>query len=111
MTTPLILSNFTPAIMLFLVAMATRFFPPTKEGSAITISAPEWWRRDQKTWESAYKFLSKRYLQYSILLAGICVVFLFFDLSYGATIGYLLLIAFFAIAQVQVRHFMNTSIK
>jgi len=111
MDTTLIITSFTPAIMLFLVAMAVRFFPPTREGNAIVMSAPEWWRRDEKTWEKAYTFLSKRYLQLSIALAALCAALLFFNLSYGATLGYLFLVAFFVLAQVQVRQYMNAKVK
>lgn len=111
MDTAFIMTSLTPAIMLFLVAMALRFFPPSREGSSVVMSAPEWWRRDAKTWERASGFLAKRYLVFSLILAGLCAALLFLELTYGAAIGYILLVVFFIAGQLQVRQFMKAKVK
>ena len=111
MNTTFIITNLAPAMMLFFIAIVVRFFPPSKGTNPFVLKVPEWWARDEKTWYSAYGFLAKRYLQYSLLLAIICIVFLWYMPVYGATFGYLFLVGFFSTAQWQARQFMNKNIK
>lgn len=107
----LIITGISPALILFLVAIVVRFSPPSKESNSLLLKVPEWWSRDDATWHSAYGFLAKKYLYYSVLLAVICTALLFLAPTYGATLGYFFLLLFFAFAQFQVRQFMNKEIK
>lgn len=111
METTHIITSLAPAIMLFLMAMIVKFFPPTRNNNALIIKAPEWWARDQKTWDLAHSMLAKRYMVFSLVLALLCAVLLFLKVSYGATLGYALLAVLFVLANVQIRKYMNSNIK
>ncbi len=106
-----IITNIAPALMLFLAAMVVQFFPPSKKANTLLLKVPDWWSRDDKTWKSAYQFLAKKYLIYSVFLAIICVALFYQAPVYGATIGYLFLLLFFILAQIQVRRYMHTKVK
>lgn len=104
-------TSLAPAIMLFLIAIIVKFFPPTRHNNALVVKAPEWWARDQKTWDLAHSMLAKRYVVFSLVLAVLCAALLFFKISYGATLGYVLLAVLFVLANVQIRKYMNSNIK
>ena len=111
MDTTHIITSLAPAIMLFLIAMIVKFSPPTRDNNALIVKAPEWWARDQKTWDLAHSILAKRYTIYGIILAALCGALLFLKVPYGPTLGYLLLAVLFVLANVQVRRYMNSTIK
>jgi len=109
--TAVIITNLAPAIMLLIVAMIVRLFPPTRDNNPLIASVPDWWKRDQQTWSKAHKMLSKYYLIYSVVLACCCVAIMLLETVYGATIGYVLLVVFFVLANFQVRRFMSRKVK
>lgn len=111
MNTTLIITSLAPAIMLFLIGLIVRFFPPTRDNNALISKAPEWWSRDQDTWDRAHSMLSKWYLIYSLVLAAFCLLLLFLKVGYGSTLGYILLAALFLFANIQVRRYMEATKK
>ena len=111
MDTTLIITSLAPAIMLFLIALIVRFFPPTRDNNALIMKAPDWWSRDQNTWDLAHAMLAKRYMIYSLILAGVCALLLYFEMGYGATLGYILLAVLFLLANYQVRKEMESKVR
>jgi hypothetical protein len=110
MSTPIILTAIAPALILLFVFVIVRFFPPSLNRGFI-LEAPQWWSRDQATWDKGHSLLAQKYLIYGILLLLFCLAALFLEWTFGATIGYVLLIAFFVLANFQVRTIMEKSVK
>lgn len=111
MDTTLIITSLVPAIMLFLIGVIVRFFPPTRANNALIVKAPEWWSHDQDTWDRAHSMLAKWYLVYSLVLAAFCGLLLFLEVGYGSTLGYILLAVLFLLANIQVRRSMESTKK
>lgn len=110
MNTPIILTAIAPALILLFVFVIVRFFPPSLKRGFI-LEAPEWWSRDQATWDKGHLLLAQKYLLYGVLLLLFCLATLFLEWTFGATIGYVLLILLFVLANFQVRKIMNKSVK
>ncbi len=110
MNTNHIITIITPALIAFVAFIIVRYFPPSIDKSFMS-QAPQWWARDQDTWDKAYAFLAKKYMYYSILLAIICISLLFIDWEYGISLSYILLIVLILYAQYQVRTYMQNKIK
>lgn len=110
MNTPIILTAIAPALILLFVFAILRFFPPSINTDFI-LKAPGWWSRDQATWDKGHLLLAQKYLLYGVMLLLFCLVVLFLEWTFGATIGYVLLIVFFVLANLQVRKIMEKSNK
>jgi|TARA_R110002051_G_scaffold124451_2_gene197675 hypothetical protein len=105
-----ILTTITPALIAFALYAITKQFPPSLDNSFLS-KAPAWWSRDQETWDKAYEFLAKKYLQYALVLLVICIGSSFIDWEYNIAIGYVMLVIFMILAAYQQRAFMQDSVK
>lgn len=103
------LTILAPALILSFLWLVTKLSPPSREGTSSR--GPEWWRRDQKTWDEAQRFTTKKYGLYASILAAFCLAALFFEWEYSSLIGYGLLILLFLLAQYQVRRYMEDEVK
>jgi hypothetical protein len=100
----------TPSLIAFAIYVVTKQFPPSLDNPFLS-KAPSWWSRDQETWDMAYTYLAKKYFQYAIILAGICVVSSFIDWEYNKAIGYGMLVIFIILAAYQQRVYMQDKVK
>lgn len=110
MNTTQIITTITPALIAFIAFVMVRYFPPSIDKSFMS-QAPQWWARDQDTWDKAYAFLAKKYMYYSILLAIVCTTLLFIHWEYGISLSYILLVVLILYAQYQVRVYMQNTVK
>lgn len=104
------LTALAPALIMGFLWIVTKFSPPSLEGSQNSQS-PEWWRRDQKTWDLAQRITARKYALFALIITIFCITTLFFDWPFSSMIGYGLLIFFFLLAQYQVRSYMNVRVK
>lgn len=101
-----IFTILTPAFILLVIAAGTRFFPPSL-GNAFLLKGPQWWARDQKTWDTAYCYLSKVYATLGIILSGICGILKYIDWFYAPYLGFGLLFLFLTLAHIRTRRYMH----
>lgn len=104
------LTALAPALIMGFLWIITKFSPPSINGVENSRS-PEWWRRDQKTWDTAQKITAKKYALFAVILGIYCITTLFFNWTFSSFLGYGLLIFFFLLAQYQVRSYMNEKMK
>ncbi|AEE19231.1 hypothetical protein JM84_0406 [Dokdonia sp. Hel_I_63] len=107
---PTILTTLAPALISLALYINTRYFPPSM-GNSFLAKSPEWWMRDQATWNSAYSFLAQKYGIGTIALFAICSCLFFLESPYAAYGGYVALIAYVILANYQVRSYMTDKIK
>lgn len=105
-----ILTTLAPALIVFAVYVVTKQFPPSLDNAFLS-KAPVWWSRNQETWDMAYVYLAKKYLQYAIALLVICVVFSFVNWEYSVAVGYIMLVVFMILAAYQQRAYMQEKVK
>ena len=110
METTKILTTFAPALICFVVYLVTSKFPPSIDNAFIS-KTPEWWARDQKTWDIAFVQLTKGYLYCTLALVVVCAISMVIDWEYNMVIGYVALIILMLLVQYRVRAFMQDKIK
>ncbi len=108
--TPL-LTTMAPAIMAIIFFAANKFFPPSISNGGFFSKAPEWWARNQKTWDTAFSYLTKKLGIYAVALSAICFGLTFIDWEYAPLLGFLLLFVFFLLANYQTRAYMQDKVK
>jgi len=101
------LTVLTPALILLVIAVGTRFFPPSL-GNSFLIKGPNWWSRDQQTWDTAYCILAKRYAVLGALLTICCGGLYFLEWYYAPYVGFGLLLLFFTVAHMRTRQYMRS---
>ena len=101
------LTVLAPALILLVIAVGTRFFPPSL-GNAFLIKGPNWWSRDEQTWDIAYCYLAKRYAVLGAVLTLCCGVFYFLDWNYAPYFGFGLLLFFLFVAHFLTRKYMRS---
>jgi hypothetical protein len=110
MNFPALLTTFAPALISLALFINTRYFPPSL-GNPFLSKAPEWWMRDQATWDKAYSFLAQKYGIGTIALFALCSCLLFLESPYAAYGGYIALVAYVVLANYQVRSYMQEKVK
>ncbi len=105
-----ILSALAPALILFVIALVTKYFPPSL-GNSFLIKNPDWWAQDEQTWNDAYCYLVKMYARLGLTLTLICGVLYHFGWPYASYLGYGLLFLCLAIAHLQTRSYMRSNRK
>lgn len=105
-----ILTIMAPALIALIAYGIVRFFPPSID-NAFILQAPQWWSRDQETWDKAYAFLAKKYILYTIILFVFCGAMFLVDWGYAMSLGYIVLVLLLLIAQFQVRSYMRDSVQ
>ncbi|MEP0263282.1 hypothetical protein [Dokdonia sp.] len=105
-----ILTIMAPALIALIAYGIVRFFPPSID-NAFILKAPQWWSRDQQTWDKAYVFLAKKYILYTIILFVFCGAMFFVNWGYAMSLGYILLVFLLLLAQLQVRRYMQDTVK
>ena len=113
MNTTMIITTIAPALIMIIVYIIVRFFPASTDSidKSFISKAPQWWARDQKTWNTAHYYLAKKYFIYAIILTIFCVGMIFITWEYASILGYILLIVFILLANYQVRAYMQDHIK
>lgn len=107
---PTILTTLAPALIGLALFINTKYFPPSI-GNTFLSKSPEWWMRDQNTWDKAYSFLAQKYGIGTIALFAICSCLLFLESPYAAYGGYVALIAYVLLSNYQVRSYMQEKVK
>lgn len=107
---PTILTTIAPALIGLALYINTKYFAPSL-GNAFLSKAPEWWSRDQVTWDQAFAFLAQKYGIGTIALFGICGCLLFIKSPYAAYGGYIALVAYVLLSNYQVRSYMQEKVK
>lgn len=110
MSLPTILTTLAPALISLALFINTRYFPPSM-GNTFLSKAPEWWSRDQSTWDRAFTFLAQKYGIGTVALFAICSCLLFIKNPYAAYGGYAALITYVILANYQVRLYMQEKVK
>ncbi len=110
MNTTAILTTMAPALIAFIAYGVVRFSPPSLDNAFISKN-PQWWSRDQETWDKAYAFLAKKYLLYAGILLIFCGVMYFIPWEYAISLGYIVLALLMLLAQYQVRSYMQDKVK
>ncbi len=110
MNTTVILTTFAPALIALIAYGVVRFSPPSIDNAFIS-KTPQWWSRDQDTWDKAYAFLAKKYALYAIFLFVFCGGMFFVKWGYAISLGYIVLVLLLILAQYQVRRYMQDKIK
>ena len=110
MNFPTILTTVTPALISLALYINSKYFPPSI-GNAFLSKAPEWWSRDETTWNKAYSFLAQKYGICTIALFGICGGLLFLKTPYAVYGGYVALVAYVILANYQVRSYMQEKVR
>jgi len=105
-----ILTTLAPALISLALFINTRYFAPSI-GNAFLSKAPEWWMRDQDTWDKAYTVLAQKYGIGTIALFVLCSCLLFLVTPYAAYGGYAALVAYVVLANYQVRSYMQEKVK
>lgn len=109
-TTPL-LTTLAPGLMALIFYAANRFFPPSISNGGFFSKAPEWWARDEKTWNTAFSYLTNKLGIYALVLLVICIGLTFVHWEYAPLIGFVLLFVFFMLANYQTRAYMLDKVK
>ena len=107
---PSILTTLTPAFISLALYIISKYFPPSLGNSFLTQS-PEWWSRDQTTWDKAYTFLTQKYGTSTIALFAMCGSLLFLKNPYAVLGGYVALIAYVLLINYQVRTYMKEKVQ
>lgn len=110
MNTTSILTTIAPALIALIAYIVVRFSPPSLD-NAFILKGPQWWSRDQETWDKSYTFLAKKYLLSTIILFVFCGAMFFIDWEYAISLGYLLLVLLILLAQYQARSYMKNTVK
>ena len=101
-----ILSALAPALILLIVALVTKYFPPSL-GNSFLIKTPDWWSRDQQTWKDAYCYLVKVYAVLGLVLTAICGLLYIVGWVYSSYLSFALLFVFLALAHLRTRTYMR----
>ena len=101
-----VLTLLTPALILLVMAIGTRFFPPS-QGNAFLVKGSTWWSRDAETWKKAYRYLARTYALLGGLLTMACSGLVFVKSIYAPYIGFALLFLCFIVAHGLTRTYMK----